>query len=93
MTMKFSTMFKRIIEQGELGQYELGWVDYPDNVVGRTNLYRELDRDISEKIGVSPNCHSSFYLERQERLKKAQKMLYDLGNRLSKRGAIDFMRY
>lgn len=94
MSKNVSTMFKEIIDMADcLGQYEMGWLDYPDNTVGRTNFYRELDHDISSKIGISPNCHSSFYLEQQDRLKKAQKALYDLGNRLSKKGLVDFLNY
>lgn len=90
--MKYSTQFKRVIEMADcLGQYEMGWLDCPDNVVGRTNFYRELDKDIADRIGVSPNCHNEFYLAKQEKLEKAQAALYRLGNRLSNQGAIDFI--
>lgn len=89
--MKYSTQFKKVIETADcLGMYEMGWLDIPNNVVGRTNFYDELDKDIAQKIDVYPNCSSDFYLEEQEKLKKAQAMLYRLGNRLSKQGAIDF---
>lgn len=90
MAKKISTQFREIIETSELGQHELGWIDLPHNTVGRTNLYRELDEDINSRIGISPYCYSSFYLEGQERLKKAQKMLYALDNRLAKKGLVDW---
>lgn len=87
--MKYSTQFKKVIEVGELGVYELGWLDIPENNVGRRNMYEELDRDITTAMqNIGEYNHSSFAEEKRARLSKAQAMLYRLGNKLVTQGAM-----
>lgn len=82
--MKYSTQFKKIIDTTAcLGMYELGWVDIPNNNVGRCELYRELDEDIVRAIqNIGEHNHSSFAEEKRVKLHKAQTMLFRLGNKL-----------
>lgn len=85
--MKFSTQFKKVIEAGELGMYELGWLDIPENNVGRGHMYKELDDDITLAIqNLGEYNFNSFAEDRRAKLKKAQAMLHRLGNSLRAQG-------
>lgn len=89
--MKYSTQFKKVIETSELGMYELGWLDIPNNNVGRLEMYKELDQDITTAMqNIGEYNHSSFAEEKRARLDKAQAMLYRLGNRLVAQGAMEW---
>lgn len=88
--MSCKSDIKKVIEAGELGMYELGWLDETDNKVGRKEMIRELKHDIVQaRQNIGQHNHSSFAEDKRARLDKAEKMLIQVENRWVKRNLID----